>query len=165
MSGTRKNVDISFVILHYNTIKETVDCVESIEKLIDTENYCIVIVDNCSPNNTGVELVNKYKNSDKIDVLLSKENVGFARGNNLGIDYARNELNSKYVCCTNNDTLMIQKNFYHSIEKEYKFSNAAVIGPRVYLKDNSIQQQCGELKDITVYKKSLYDLEMNKKVK
>ena len=36
---------IGFVILHYNTMKETADCAESIKKKI-------VIVDNASPNGT-----------------------------------------------------------------------------------------------------------------
>ena len=43
---------IGFVILHYNTMKETADCAESVKKKIDTPNYHIVIVDNASPNGT-----------------------------------------------------------------------------------------------------------------
>ena len=36
---------IGFVILHYNAIRETIDCVNSIMKNIDTDNYFIIIVD------------------------------------------------------------------------------------------------------------------------
>ena len=48
---------IGFVVLHYNAIKETIDCVESIKKRIDTNKYYIVVVDNASPNHTGEDII------------------------------------------------------------------------------------------------------------
>lgn len=44
---------IGFVVLHYNAIKETIDCVESIKKRIDTNKYYIVVVDNASSKSYG----------------------------------------------------------------------------------------------------------------
>ena len=66
---------IGFVILHYNAIKETVDCVNSIINNIDTDDYFIIIVDNKSPNYTGETLKEKYGKSEKIKVILNKENL------------------------------------------------------------------------------------------
>ena len=54
------------------------DCVASIDNNIDTEKYHIVIVDNASPNGSGKELEEYYEHSEKVTVLLSEENLGFA---------------------------------------------------------------------------------------
>lgn len=58
--------------------------------------------------------------------------MGFARGNNIGIDYTMINLDYKYICCLNNDTLLFQTNFLEMIEKEYTASNAAIIGPMFF---------------------------------
>lgn len=163
MKETREyKTDISFVILHYNVIDETINCVDSIKNNIDSNNYHIVIVDNASPNKSGDILLNKYKNDLTVSVILSRENVGFARGNNIGIDYTMSNLDSKYICCLNNDTLLFQTNFLEMIEKEYIASNAAVIGPMVFSKNNSVQPFTPSLLSVYEYEQQL-DKFINKK--
>lgn len=128
---------IGFIILHYNAIKETVDCVKSIEERLDTRDFHIIIVDNASPNNTGAKLEELYLQNPYVTVLRSEKNHGFARGNNLGYKYAVEKLNCEFICIMNNDTLIIQDDFFASIEEEYKNSGFGVLGPRVILKDGS----------------------------
>lgn len=165
MKETREyKTDISFVILHYNVIDETINCVNSIKNNIDSNNYHIVIVDNASPNKSGDILLNKYKNDLTVSVILSRENVGFARGNNIGINYTINNLVSKYICCLNNDTLLFQTNFLEMIEKEYTASNAAVIGPMVFLKNNSVQSFAPRLLSVREYEQQLDKLINKKKI-
>ena len=92
---------IVFVILHYLAIDETYKSVDSIEKKIDTDMYKIVIVDNASPDKSGALLKEHYKNDDHVEVLLNQENLGFARGNNVGFRYAEKTWNrdgSKIIC-------------------------------------------------------------------
>lgn len=122
---------IGFVILHYMLIEDTVQCIESIQKRIDTENYCIIVVDNASLNNTGYSLMNKYSMNTKVTVLFNKKNEGFSRGNNVGIQYARDVLDCKYVVVLNNDTYLIQDDFYKVITEEYEYSHFAILGPRI----------------------------------
>ena len=129
---------IGFLILHYNTIKETIDCAESIRHNIDTEKYHIVIVDNASPNGTGRKLAEKYKNSDRITVIRNKENLGFANGNNIGYRYCKEVLNCSFVCVLNNDTLVIQKDFFAVVKKEYARSSFSIMGPQIILKNGKI---------------------------
>ncbi|MBS6677517.1 MAG: glycosyltransferase family 2 protein [Clostridiales bacterium] len=130
---------LSFVILHYNTLKETVTCVNSIKQNIDTDDYNIIVVDNGSPNFTGKKLHVIYQNDSYVTVLLLERNLGFAKGNNIGINYCREKFSSEYICCMNNDTLLRQKNFYKILLENAKSSGAAVIGPKVILRNNSIQ--------------------------
>ena len=47
---------VCFVILHFLTIEDTLKCINSICENIRYKNYHIVVVDNGSPNGTGLEL-------------------------------------------------------------------------------------------------------------
>lgn len=131
---------IGFVILHYYTIEDTKKCISSIQDNIDTENYEIIIVDNASPNKTGKELEKVYKKNNKIHIILNKGNLGFSKGNNIGYQYAKKELKCNYIAMLNNDTYLIQKNFFSVIRQEYKNSHFGVMGPKIYLKDNKIDR-------------------------
>lgn len=120
---------VSFVILHYLSMDVTDACVESIITNIQYENYYIIIVDNGSPNNTGNMLKEKYKNLKNIIVILSKDNKGFANGNNLGYIYAREQLHSNYVVITNSDTIFEQKFFVQEIQTIYREKHYHILGP------------------------------------
>lgn len=146
---------ITFVILHYNAIEETINCTASIQKSIDTDNYHIIIVDNASPNNTGIQLREKYKNDPTVSVLITEKNLGFANGNNVGIAYAREQLQSSFVCCTNNDTLLEQTDFYNRLMESYESIHAAVIGPKIILKSGEIQRLPDKLLTLAEYQHQL----------
>ncbi len=134
-----KKYKIGFVILHYLAIEDTKLCVKSIIDRIDTDNYEIVIVDNHSYNNTGQKLKNLYKNNKKVKVILNKENLGFAKGNNIGFNYAKYTLKCDFICMLNNDAYLIQDNFFEIIKKEYKKSKFGVMGPEIHLLNNKIE--------------------------
>ena len=74
---------VSFVILHYMALEETIQCVESIRNNIDGDKK-IVIVDNFSPNGTFKDLKVRYEKEPDVEVLETGSNLGFAKGNNFG---------------------------------------------------------------------------------
>ena len=147
--------DIVFVVLNYNVYKETCDCVNSIKLNIDTNKYHIVIVDNNSSNSVGMSLAENYADDDRVTVILNDENVGFAKGNNIGIDYSRKIFEVKYVCCLNNDTLLEKQDFYKCVEECYLNEKPAVIGPKIILKNGDVQGLVGSLKPISEYQAQL----------
>lgn len=128
---------IGFIILHYQTIEDTIKCIESIKRNI-LNNYQIVVVDNASPNSTGEILDKKYYNDDRIKVVLKKENLGFAKGNNAGFKYLKENFNCDFIVMMNNDTEILQENFYNIIEEEYFDSQFDILGPKIILADNTI---------------------------
>ena len=67
---------IYFIILHYMVEKETEKCVDSILKLDGSKK--IVIVDNCSPNDSFNKLNEYYINNKDVILLQTSENLGFA---------------------------------------------------------------------------------------
>lgn len=150
---------LGFVILHYHVIDETIRCVESIISQIDTKNYSIVIVDNASTNGTGKELKEKYRDNKKVHVLLNDKNLGFSKGNNVGFKYAKEKLKCDFICMTNNDTEIIQNNFFETILKEYEKSNFAVLGPEIHLLDGTIfnyRKRLFTLEEIETEKKRMH---------
>jgi GT2 family glycosyltransferase len=133
MSRGVNSTKYAFVVLHYYDLESTVRCIESIQEHVDAGLYRIIVVDNGSPNGTGHQLDKLYKKSIDVDVVISGENLGFARGHNIGFLYAKSKLNPDFILLLNNDTVMTQDDFCKRIDKEYHRSGFAVLGPKIKL--------------------------------
>ncbi|HEL1638844.1 TPA: glycosyltransferase, partial [Streptococcus suis] len=109
---------IAFVILHYQAMEETISCVDTIKNMVKEEKK-IVIVDNASPNKTGINLREKYSQDSEVIVLLSEKNLGFAQGNNIGYKEAR-KFSPEFIVVMNNDVFLTQENFYSLLQESHK---------------------------------------------
>src|SRR5581483_2735397 len=94
------SLDLSIVIVNYNTKKITLDCIDSVYKNTKDINYEIILVENSSDD--PILLKDIKKDGKKINLIVSKENLGFAAGNNSGIKIAK----GRYVLLLNSDTLV-----------------------------------------------------------
>lgn len=126
---------IAFVILHYLAFEDTCECVSSIMERVGTNDYKIIVVDNNSLDDSYKKLKDKYINSDKIILIHNNDNLGFAKGNNVGFKYAKENLNPNYIVLCNNDVCLIQDSFYNQVDKFYKETNFDVMGPKIKTKD------------------------------
>ena len=117
---------ISFVILHYKNIKDTVECIESINNLGNKKNS-IIVVDNNSLTKEEESKLEKYK----IDLIKLDKNLGFAKGNNKGCAYAIKKYNPDFLCVINNDTVIFQKDFIDEIYRCYDDTNFDMMGPKI----------------------------------
>ena len=158
MKVDNKQKLIVFVILHYNVMEETVNCVNSIKEKLSNNNYYIVIVDNCSPDGTGKILKELYEIEENICVLLNKQNEGFARGNNVGFLYAKQNLNADFIVLLNNDTLILDDDFYVHLVSEYERSHFAVLGPMIITPHPPYDSNPGysKLPPVSYFKKILF---------
>ena len=124
--------DISVIICTRNradSLKETLTCLSRCDRT--AIKVQIIVVDNGSENNSGQDLSERYKNNDKITVLLNQKNLGFAQGNNVGFNYAKYHLNAHFIVLINNDTIIKQKNFIEIIVQKYKETSFHVLGPDI----------------------------------
>ena len=128
---TTKPLKFTFVILHYNTPEVTINCIESIKRLQHQSIVNVVVVDNNSPDGSGVCLQRKYKYSQDIVVILNKENAGFASGNNIGYEFARDKLNSDVIFCLNNDIEITDSEFISKLENNTILSKYHIISPDI----------------------------------
>ena len=119
----------SFVVLHYKSYKDTIECVNSILDLYSEVN--VVIVDNASGDGTVEKLIKKYKSKENIYIIQNNRNLGFAEGNNVGYTYAREVLLSEFILVCNNDLIFSQEDYLVKIKKIYNETGAYIIGPDI----------------------------------
>lgn len=148
---------LGIVILHYRTEQDTFGCVSSIKNKLDTDDYSIIIVDNCSDNGSVEKIEQKYENDDHVIIIKNEENIGFARGLNVGIHYARNKLRCEFVLAINNDTELISSSLYQTLKKKYNQYHFALLGPMVICSDGvcSVNPITDKLRDMQTVQKSI----------
>ena len=119
---------VSVVILNWNGYQDTIECLASLSQCVN-ERFEIILVDNASSDGS-VEIIEKWitdtvtsKDEKKFKIVkpdsgytddssfipvyihVNSENLGFAKGNNIGIERALDH-NSSYVLLLNNDTVV-----------------------------------------------------------
>ena len=118
-----------FVILHYKTFEDTIECVESIHNLLHESQ--IVIVDNASNNGSIEKIEEKYKNNRDVFIVKNSDNIGFAAGNNIGYKFARNNLNADFIAISNNDIIVETNSFIKDICDYYLKNRFDILGPDI----------------------------------
>lgn len=139
---------ITFVILHYMAREETEGCIKSLDKLCGEKR--IVIVDNASPNGSGVIISELYKKRNDITVVLNNENTGFAKGNNLGCQVAKERYNPDFYVVMNNDIEIPQADFLSKVEQIYQAEQFDVLGPDIFSTTGRVHQSPKTLKKTTI---------------
>lgn len=120
---------LAIIILHYKNYKETITCVNSALKQKGT-GYEIVVIDNGSGDNSLLELKREFAGSEHVTFKRLKTNLGFARGNNAGIRYARTYLGAENCFVCNSDIVFEETLFEELLAAEKK--GIGVISPTVY---------------------------------
>lgn len=112
-------MSVGFVILNYNTSKLTRELAIKISSYDLVSN--IIIVDNCSTDNSFEEL--NLISDKKISVYKTKYNGGYSYGNNLGVNISK-KLGNKYTFISNPDVQVCEKTITDIIEtlEQYDYS-------------------------------------------
>ena len=121
-SSLKKNL-VSIVIVTYNSAKEIIDCLDSIQES-NAMIAEVIVIDNFSTDETPKILCdcnNKYKN---IKVILNTENVGLAKANNQALGICQGE----YILILNPDTLLKPDTINPMIEYMDSHLEVGVIG-------------------------------------
>lgn len=129
-------MDLSIVIVNYQTFDLTRDTINSIFKYSYPFSYEVIVVDNASGDDSLSRLKDYFQ--DKVTFIASAENNGFAAGNNQAL---RN-VDSDYVLLLNSDTIVWQdtlENIYNFMEKH---SEVGACGCRVRLEDGQLDKAC-----------------------
>lgn len=95
---------VSVVLLNYNGMIYIRNCVQSVLQS-DYENFEAIIVDNNSTDNSIDLIEDEFKNDDRVNIIRSNENLGYAASNNLAARYAR----GSYLAFLNIDTIVEAK--------------------------------------------------------
>jgi len=116
---------ISIVVLNYNGLENTLECLDSLKKCdLDNLNVRIIVVDNNSQDGS-TEALRQIKD---IDLVENQANFGFAGGNNIGIERAFQQ-NADAVLILNNDTI-VDKFLFVNLLKSLQYGD--IISPKIY---------------------------------
>ena len=120
-----------FVVLHYMAYDMTCQCVNTLLSISDGRNVPIVVVDNGSPNGSGSLLQQKFTGHASVHVILTGENLGFARGNDAGFRFIKEHFDCQFIAVINNDLLIRDARFFDWVEDTYRQTGFSVLGPDI----------------------------------
>jgi len=118
---------VFIIILNWNGLKDTLECLASVDTL-DYRNYDIIVVDNGSSDNSCAIMQERYP---KVRILKNQNNLGFTGGNNVGIKHALAQ-GADYIWLLNNDTIVDQQCLKEIIAKAETDKYIGLISPIIH---------------------------------
>jgi GT2 family glycosyltransferase len=128
-------VDISFVIVSWNSVQYLLACIDSIYKTVRGLTFEVIVVDNGSSDGSPQAVRRSFPG---VRLVVSNENLGFGKANNVGMV----ESKGRYICLANSDTVLLDD----SAEELFSFmedhQDVGLAGPMVLNADRSYQASC-----------------------
>lgn len=129
-------MDLSIITINYNTKDLLRDCLQSIkESNLDKHSYEIIVVDNNSADDLTVMAKEELNN---VTLIQNKENLGFAKANNIGIRKAR----GRYLLFLNPDTKVTKNAIKAVLNYMEENKDVGVASPRVELANGELDEGC-----------------------
>jgi GT2 family glycosyltransferase len=121
-------MDVSIIIVNYNTRDLTLQCLHSIYEKTTGLSFEVIVVDNASSDDSVKQIGLEFP---QVTLIKSTVNLGFGRANNLGYEHSTGD----YIFLLNSDTVLIN----NAIEILWQFLNnhvdVAIVGGQLFEKD------------------------------
>ena len=117
-------MQLSVIILNYNVRYFLEQCVLSVQKALEHIDGEIIVIDNASSDDSCEMMKTKFP---QIKLIENKDNLGFPKGNNIGVAQA----NGEYICILNPDTVVAEETFLKILNTENWTLNTGIIGCRL----------------------------------
>jgi GT2 family glycosyltransferase len=127
-------MDVSILIVNYNTGVLLNQLMHSIEKHFKGFTYEVIIVDNDS-SDISKDILLKLEKEKKAKVLLLEKNYGFARANNVGFK----DIKGKFLVLLNPDTIFVENSIEKVMEFRNRLAQPAIIGIKLIYEDGTLQ--------------------------
>lgn len=140
---------ISIITVNYNGFNDTCELIDTLP--LNDDSLEVIVIDNASEKNEALLIEARYPN---VKAISSNTNLGFAGGNNLGINAAT----GKYLFFINNDTIIKDFNINVLINRLESSSKIGMVCPKIRFawEDNPIQfAGYTELSRITLRNKAI----------
>jgi GT2 family glycosyltransferase len=128
-------MDLSVIILNYNTCELTLKALKSVYASNISYSYEVIVVDNHSSDNSATEIQEAYSN---VLVIENVANVGFSKGNNIGIKAA----SGRYILLLNSDTELQEDSLEIMLHFMDDNQSVGAAGCKVILPDGSLDKAC-----------------------
>ena len=128
-------MDLSIIIVNYNTSKLIIQALNSVYKNSKNINFEIIVVDNASKDDS-VEMIKKH--FPQVILIQNNENLGFSKANNIAIKRSIGE----YILLLNSDTIVMEDTLTKMIEYMNDNPDVGASGCKVVLPDGSLDKAC-----------------------
>lgn len=134
-------IDLTILILNYNTKKLSIDCIKSILTKKWESKIRIVLIDNASSDDSVKAVKEKF--GKRIEIIESKKNLGFTGGNNLGL--RKYYKDSRYCLLLNSDTVISKNSLDVMVKIMDKRKDYGILSCRLINPDGNFQPNAGRL--------------------
>ncbi len=110
-------MQLSVIILNYNVRYFLEQCILSVQKALEGIDSEIIVVDNASSDDSCEMMKDKFPN---IKLIENASNLGFPKGNNIGVAQAKGE----YICILNPDTVVAEDAFSKILNSKFQIPNS-----------------------------------------
>jgi len=117
------------IIINWNGIKDTLECIESVLSLKKVD-YHIHLIDNNSDNDEGEQLKECYHSNQRITCHLYSKNYGFTKAHIKIWEEILTHQSCEYIALLNNDTV-VDENWLFELIKSAKQNDAQVISSKM----------------------------------
>lgn len=131
-------MDLTTVIVNWNTRDYLRDCLKSIFAKKYPFSHQVVVIDNASSDDSARMVQREFS---QVRLMAQKENLGFAKANNLVI----RRTDSRYILLLNPDTLVLKDAIEQLINFADEHREVAVVGPQLLNEDGSHQISTGNV--------------------
>ena len=115
------NIEVSIITINFNGLEDTCALIETIPF---NEKMEVIVVDNASKNDEADAITQRFP---LVKVIKSERNLGFAGGNNLGIQAAQ----GKYLFLINNDTVFKDFNIQVLTNRLESSQDIGIVCPKI----------------------------------
>ncbi|GIP55865.1 glycosyltransferase family 2 protein [Paenibacillus vini] len=128
-------MDLSIVIVSYNTRDLTIDCLKSVFESDTEYTYEVIVVDNASKDDSVPAIKEQFP---QVRLIENHTNTGFAKGNNQAMEI----VNGRYVLLLNSDTIMQSGTLQTMLAYMEEHPKVGASGCKVILPDGSLDKAC-----------------------
>lgn len=148
---------VGVIVLNYNNTKDIKLCVDSLIKWTDSDNFKLLIVDNGSESAVNEEVKSYVQELSpessifeygtrcqltKYNYLHLPQNVGYARGNNAGLEYFYADSDITEILILNSDIILTSDIVTPLVKRLYEIPDVGSVSPILYHPDGKIDHCC-----------------------
>lgn len=148
---------VGVIVLNYNNTKDIRLCVDSLIKWTDSDNFKLLIVDNGSETAVNEDVKSYVRELSsgssifeygtrcqlsKYNYLRLSQNVGYARGNNAGLEYFYADSDITEILILNSDIILTSDIVTPLVARLYEIPDVGSVSPILYKPDGKIDHCC-----------------------
>jgi GT2 family glycosyltransferase len=130
-SSDLEDIDLSIIVVSFNTLQMTLECLRSIYSETLVTKFEIIVVDNSSVDGSADAIRSEFS---EVKLIALEENIGFARANNL----AANQAHGRKILLLNPDTVVIARAIDHLVTFSNETPSYRLWGGRTLNTDGSL---------------------------